>query len=245
MIVANSWQYKWVYAIFLRINALLKRWFVSVFVGLLLVSCSDESIDTPVTMADSDQAYLKVTFADGPNQGTHVYYASDEPVSNLSLQYHQLNNATFLTAFRLETQDSRFRIDELQRFVQGELNKGANQVSDWRGEALQAKADGSKACGEVKLRDRDESLPYANAFGVFLDCKILTVSSFGKWRDIPVVASNQSKKSQAKQIRMVRGEFEDRVRLRVTNDNDPFQRVESTILVEFYVPQKRNIVPAS
>ncbi len=208
----------------------LKRGVFFLLALSLLSACSEQRDD--VSVRDIKQAYLRISFDDGPNKGAYVYRKSADPVSQLSLTYHEKNNATFLIAQRLQAEDERIQLDEMQRFVSGKLRKGRNTVSDWQGKPLQPSVDGSKPCGELKLRDRHELMAYSNAYGVYLECDSFTVDSISKWQDSD---------DAGKQVRMVRGQFQDTLRLNITNDDAPFQRIETQVTVEFNLPQERKI----
>lgn len=204
----------------LRLN-LLKLCVICSFV-LLLNACRDgnDKSETLIDQLSSDTPKLFISFEDGPNAGRHQYVLDGKQGSRIELRYNPRSKVTVLDFRGLISVDGTLRVDELQRFNSGDLIKGVNQASTWRGEP----ADENKQCGVLNLRDHENTQIYKNGFAKYVECGATTIHHVGDW---------QSAQDSVTKKRMIRGSFGDRVKFQMTMDDQPFKRFETELTVEF------------
>ncbi|MFT6033279.1 MAG: hypothetical protein ACI854_001813 [Arenicella sp.] len=203
-----------------RLN-LLKLCVIFSFV-LLLNACGDgnDKSETSIDQLSNDTLRLFISFEDGPNAGRHQYVLDGKHGSRIELRYNPRSKVTLLDFRGLISVDGNLRVDELQRFNSGDLIRGVNKASTWRGEP----AGENKQCGVLNLRDHENTQIYKNGFAKYVECGATTIHNVGDW---------QSTQDSVTKKRMIKGSFRDRVKFQMTMDDQPFRRFETEITVEF------------
>jgi len=197
---------------------------------LFLAACSDEPQPASIEPLSLNDAYLYVTFSDGPNQGRHKYLVDGDNAGAISLIHSEGNNVSFFEARNLVSEDGSRMISSLRRFTAGEIEKGENLATNWM-----PTSSTSMDCGRLEQRDENDDYAYRIVFGTFLDCDSTLVTKVSEWRELRL---NSDSGSGAKRERLVEGKFKDRVAMQMAMDNEPVKSMKVTMEVEFGVVEQ-------
>jgi hypothetical protein len=159
--------------------------------------------------------FIKITFNDGPLQGTHIFYPEKgNYMSQANLELFE--GASNVNASKLMTADG-FQIHYINRHFLGEASVGTHDTKKF-----------TSGCGSLNFIDGNNSQSYKKIDGDFTGCSPTTITKVSAWKNGIV-----------KKRRTVSGHFEDTLRMKIHNDNGSEKTVETAVKVEFTVNESR------
>ncbi|AXG70643.1 hypothetical protein KORDIASMS9_02884 [Kordia sp. SMS9] len=165
--------------------------------------------------SQSKEHFVKITFNDGPLQGTHTFYPEKgNYASQANIEFFK--GASNVNASKLITQDG-FQMHYINRYFMGESIVGMHQPKK-----------STSGCGSLNFIDFINSQTYKKIDGDFIGCTPTTITKVTAWKEGIV-----------KKRRTVSGHFEDTLRMKIRNDDGSEETLETTVKVTFSVNESK------
>ncbi len=165
--------------------------------------------------SQSKKHFIKITFNDGPLQGTHTFYPEKgNYASQANIEFFE--GASNVNASKLMTENG-FQVHYINRYFIGEATIGTHPPKP-----------STSGCGSLNFIDLNNNQSYKKINGDFIGCTQTTITTVSAWKEGIV-----------KKRRTVSGHFEDTLRMKIRNNDGSEETLETTVKVTFSVNESK------
>ncbi|WP_156168490.1 hypothetical protein [Kordia zhangzhouensis] len=168
-----------------------------------------------IAFSQNKKHFITVTFSDGPLKGTHTFYPEKgNYMSQANLEVFE--GASNVNASKL-TSENGLQIHYINRHFQGEPTTGSHTPKK-----------STSGCGSFNFIDLNNSQTYQRIDGDFTGCTQTTITHVTPWKEGVV-----------KKRRIISGQFEDTLTLKIRMDDGSEQTIQTNVTVIFSVNESR------